>query len=100
MCDHGIFYEFMPVKNWKRKSAEQFSLMKWNWVKIMHPLLLPTADLWRYLLGDTIQFTSLKPFQYKSLRPNQTFINAFGEEVIVDNADKAIALHVNKQVLL
>ena len=58
----------------------------------MHPLLPPTADLWRYLIGDTIQFTSLEPFRIKVSGRVKHFMNAFGEEVIVDNTDQAIAV--------
>ncbi|HMS53345.1 MAG TPA: GH3 auxin-responsive promoter family protein, partial [Chitinophagales bacterium] len=49
------------------------------------------TGLWRYLLGDTIQFTSINPFRIKVTGRTKHFINAFGEEVIVDNADQAIA---------
>ena len=54
------------------------------------------GGLWRYLLGDTIQFTSLKPFRIRVSGRLKHFINAFGEEVIVDNADKAIVSAAEK----
>jgi hypothetical protein len=54
------------------------------------------GGLWRYLLGDTVQFTSLHPFKIKVSGRVKHFINAFGEEVIVDNTDKAIAVASEK----
>jgi len=54
------------------------------------------GGLWRYLLGDTIQFTSLKPFRIKVSGRLKHYINAFGEEVIIDNTDKAIAIASEK----
>ena len=54
------------------------------------------ADLWRYLLGDTIQFTRLRPYRIKVSGRLKHYINAFGEEVIVDNTDKAIAVAAKK----
>jgi hypothetical protein len=57
-----------------------------------YALLITTpAGLWRYEIGDTIQFTSLHPFRFKITGRTTHFINAFGEELMVDNADKAIA---------
>jgi len=50
------------------------------------------AGLWRYMIGDTIQFTSLNPYRIRITGRTRHFINAFGEELIVDNAEKAIAI--------
>src|SRR5213076_3401572 len=60
------------------------------------PVISTNGGLWRYLLGDTIQFTSLNPFRIKVTGRLKHFINAFGEEVIVDNTDKAIAMASKK----
>ena len=60
------------------------------------PVISTNGGLWRYLLGDTIQFTSLNPFRIKVSGRLKHFINAFGEEVIVDNTDKAIAIASEK----
>jgi hypothetical protein len=59
-------------------------------------IISTTGGLWRYLLGDTIQFTSIKPFKIKVSGRLKHYINAFGEEVIVDNTDKAIAMASEK----
>jgi hypothetical protein len=59
-------------------------------------IISTTGGLWRYMLGDTIQFTSIKPFKIKVSGRLKHYINAFGEEVIVDNTDKAIAIASEK----
>lgn len=95
MCDHGIFYEFMPVSEFE---GEQ-NTVQLNEVEIgkNYALVITTAGgLWRYLVGDTIQFTSLDPFRIKVSGRLKHYINAFGEEVIVDNSDKAIAIASHK----
>lgn len=89
--DHGIFYEFMPVEEYGSPHPRTLQL---NEVEIgrNYVLVISTnAGLWRYVLGDTIQFTSLNPFRIIVTGRTKFFINAFGEEVVVENADKAIA---------
>jgi hypothetical protein len=95
MCDHGIFYEFMPVSEFE---GEQKTIQL-NEVEIgkNYALIITTnGGLWRYLVGDTIQFTSIDPFRIKVSGRMKHYINAFGEEVIVDNSDKAIAIASEK----
>jgi hypothetical protein len=60
------------------------------------PVITTNGGLWRYLLGDTIQFTSLNPFRIKVSGRIKHFINAFGEEVIIDNSDQAISIACKK----
>jgi hypothetical protein len=94
--DHGIFMEFMPIEEYGREQPETIGL---NDVKIgkNYALIISTnGGLWRYLLGDTIQFTSLMPFKVKVSGRLKHYINAFGEEVIVDNTDHAIAVACQK----
>lgn len=94
--EHGIFYEFMPVEEYGKPNPQTIGL---NEVKVgvnYAPVISTTGGLWRYLIGDTIQFTSLNPYKIKVSGRLKHFINAFGEEVIVDNADKAIALACEK----
>ena len=94
--DHGIFFEFMPVAEYGKARPETIGLHD---VEIGHhyaPVINTNGGLWRYLLGDTIQFTSLYPFRIKVSGRLKHFINAFGEEVIVDNTDKAIAIASEK----
>jgi hypothetical protein len=95
MCDHGIFYEFMPVSEFEgEQKTVQLSEVETG---KNYALVITTAGgLWRYLVGDTIQFTSLDPFRIKVSGRLKHYINAFGEEVIVDNSDKAVALASEK----
>lgn len=90
--EHGIFYEFMPMEEYGKDNPQTISLNKVELYKNYAPVISTNGGLWRYLLGDTIQFTSLHPFKIKVSGRLKHFINAFGEEIIVDNTDKAIAI--------
>ncbi len=94
--DHGIFVEFMPVSEYGKKEPETISLQDVEIGKNYAPIISTNGGLWRYLLGDTIQFTSLNPFRIKVSGRLKHYMNAFGEEVIVDNTDKAIAMASEK----
>lgn len=94
--DHGIFMEFMPVAEREKTSPETLGLQDVEVGKQYAPVISTNGGLWRYLLGDTIQFTSLHPFRIKVSGRLKHFINAFGEEMIVDNTDKAVALASEK----
>jgi hypothetical protein len=89
--DHGIFMEFMPVSEYGKNNPLTIGLMEVELGKNYAPVISTNGGLWRYLLGDTIQFTSLKPFKVKVSGRLKHYINAFGEEIIADNADLAIA---------
>jgi hypothetical protein len=91
MCDHGIFYEFMPVEDWGKPYARTFGLNEVAEGKNYALVITTNGGLWRYMLGDTIKFTSLDPFRIEVSGRLKHFMNAFGEEIIVDNSDKAIA---------
>lgn len=91
MCDHGIFFEFMPVTEYEKENPQTIQLNEVEIGKNYAPVITTNGGLWRYLIGDTIQFTSLDPFRIKVSGRLKHYINAFGEEVIVDNSDKAIA---------
>jgi hypothetical protein len=93
---HGIFYEFMPVEEYGKSQPHTIGLQKVETGKNYALVISTNGGLWRYLLGDTIQFTSLQPFRIKVTGRLKHFINAFGEELIVDNTDKAIAIASNK----
>jgi hypothetical protein len=94
--DHGIFMEFMPVSEYGKNQPTTISLQDVELGKNYAPVISTNGGLWRYLVGDTIQFTSLKPFRIKVSGRVKHYMNAFGEEVIVDNADKAIAMAAHK----
>lgn len=90
--EHGIFYEFMPVENYGNKYANTLGLKDVQLQKNYAVVISTTGGLWRYIMGDTVLFTSLNPYKIKITGRLKHYMNAFGEEVIVDNADKAIAL--------
>src|SRR6185503_8711402 len=94
--DHGIFMEFMPVSEYGKKHPRTIGLQKIEIGKNYAPVISTNGGLWRYLVGDTIQFTSTNPYRIKVSGRLKHFINAFGEEVIVDNTDKAIAIASQK----
>ena len=90
MLDYGIYYEFIPMDKFDKDNLQTISL---NEVKIgvNYALVITTnSGLWRYLIGDTIVFTSTSPFRIKVSGRTKHFINAFGEEVIIENAEKAL----------
>jgi len=94
--NHGIFYEFMPVEEYGKEHPKTIGLTDVVVGKNYAPVISTTGGLWRYLLGDTIQFTTVFPFRIKVSGRLKHYINAFGEEVIVDNSDKAIAIASEK----
>ena len=93
---HGIFYEFMPIEEYGKKFPNTIGLNKVELGKQYAPVISTTGGLWRYIIGDTIQFSSLAPYRIKVSGRLKHFINAFGEEVIVDNTDKAITTACEK----
>ena len=94
--EHGIFYEFMPVEEYGKKEPVTIGLKNVVVGKNYALVISTTGGLWRYLIGDTIQFTSLNPYKIKVSGRLKHYMNAFGEEVIVDNSDKAIAIAAEK----
>src|SRR5688572_8885397 len=96
MCDHGIFYEFIPLEEYGRENIETLSLDQVETGKNYVVVVSTNGGLWRYVIGDTIQFTSLYPHRIKVSGRIKHYINAFGEEVIIDNSDKAIAVASEK----
>jgi hypothetical protein len=89
--NHGIFYEFMPIEEYGKANPLTIGLNKVELGKNYAIIISTNGGLWRYLVGDTIQFTQLNPFRIKVSGRLKQFINAFGEEVIADNTDKAIS---------
>ena len=90
--DHGIFYEFMPVEEYGSPNPETIGLNDVEPGKNYAVVITTNGGLWRYLIGDTVQFTSVNPYKIKVSGRLKHFINAFGEELIVDNSDKAMAM--------
>lgn len=94
--EHGVFYEFMPVEEYGKPKPETIGLKEVQLGKNYALIISTTGGLWRYLIGDTIQFTSLNPYKIKISGRLKHFMNAFGEEVIIDNSDHAIAAAAEK----
>ncbi len=96
MLDYGIFYEFIPMTTYKGEDSTTIPLSK---VKkdIDYALIITTnSGLWRYLIGDTIRFTSLDPYRIKITGRTRHYINVFGEEVNIENAEDALKLACEK----
>lgn len=89
--NHGIYYEFMPMEEYGKENPRTLTLKEVELNKNYALVLNTNCGLWRYLVGDTIQFTSRNPFRVKVTGRLKHYINAFGEEVIVDNTDQALA---------
>ena len=92
MLDYGIFYEFIPFQAEGTHSEPEAILLKEVELDTNYELVITTnAGLWRYRIGDTIRFTSLSPYRIQVTGRTKSHINAFGEELIIDNAEKAIS---------
>ena len=96
MLDYGIFYEFIPMTSYKGESSIAISLSEVK-KNIDYALIITTnSGLWRYLIGDTIRFTSLDPYRIKITGRTKHHINVFGEELIIENAEDALRLACEK----
>lgn len=90
MLDYGIYYEFIPADREGEESAPVFTLGEVE-KGVNYAIVISTnTGLWRYMIGDTIVFTSTNPYRFRISGRTKHFINAFGEELIVDNADRAL----------
>ena len=95
MLDYGIFYEFIEIDN--ANQSEKIVDLSEVEVGINYALLITTnSGLWRYKIGDTIVFTSLKPYRIKVSGRTKHFINTFGEEVIIENVEKSLEIALKK----
>lgn len=90
MMDYGIFYEFAPISEWEKEFPNTLSLDEVE-KDVNYALIISTnGGLWRYRIGDTVKFTSLYPFRIRVSGRTKHFINAFGEELIIENAERAL----------
>ena len=90
LLDYGIFYEFIPMEEWDKESPKVIPLSDVEVGKNYAILITTNGGLWRYKIGDTVKFTSTQPYRFRISGRTKHFINAFGEEVIVENAEAAI----------
>ena len=96
MLDYGVFYEFIPLEEFGSENAKALSLDQVELNKNYALLISTNAGLWRYIIGDTIRFTSLNPYRIKVTGRTKLFINAFGEEVMIENTDRALQIACEK----
>lgn len=92
MLDYGVYYEFIPMEEWDKEEPAVLPLEAVEVDKNYALLISTNGGLWRYKIGDTVKFTSTSPYRIKISGRTKHFINAFGEEVIVENAEKAVEL--------
>lgn len=91
MIDYGIFYEFIPLEDVGKDHPHVCSLTEVELGKNYAMVISTSAGLWRYMIGDTVKFTRRNPYKFIITGRTKHFINAFGEELIVDNAEKGLA---------
>ncbi|MCS4225170.1 hypothetical protein M2408_001259 [Sphingobacterium sp. BIGb0165] len=91
MLDYGIYYEFLPTERMHEENPTTLRLDQVEMGKNYALIISTNAGLWRYKIGDTIKFTSLSPYRFQISGRTKQYINTFGEEVIVDNAEQALA---------
>jgi hypothetical protein len=91
MLDYGIYYEFLPMEDINKENPKTLSLDEVQLNKNYALIISTNAGLWRYMIGDTIKFTSLTPHRIQITGRTKHFINAFGEELIIDNAEKGLS---------
>jgi len=90
MLDYGVFFEFVPLEGIGSDHPAALTLADVEVGKNYAMVISTTGGLWRYLIGDTIRFSSLQPVKFKITGRTKHFINAFGEELIIDNAEFAL----------
>jgi hypothetical protein len=91
MLDYGIYFEFMPMSEFGKDHPKTYSLYEVEEGENYALVISTNAGLWRYVIGDTIKFTDTNPYRFKITGRTKHFINAFGEELVIENADYAIA---------
>ena len=91
MVDYGVFYEFIPMDEFDNEHPSVLPLWDVEVGKNYAMVISTSCGLWRYLIGDTIRFTQKNPYKFIITGRTKFFINAFGEELIVDNAEKGLA---------
>lgn len=91
MLDYGIFYEFIPMDTFGTPNQRVLRLSEVELNKNYAVVITTNSGLWRYLIGDTVRFTSLNPYRIRVSGRTKHHINVFGEELMVENTDKALA---------
>ncbi|MFW5567383.1 MAG: GH3 auxin-responsive promoter family protein [Bacteroidales bacterium] len=90
MIDYGVFYEFIPLEDVGMPEAQVVPLWEVETGRNYAMVITTTGGLWRYMIGDTVRFTQTDPYKFVITGRTKSFINAFGEELIVDNAERGL----------
>lgn len=96
MLDYGIFYEFIPMDSYGSEGQRAIPLWEVETGRNYAIIITTNAGLWRYKIGDTVRFTSTNPYRIKITGRTKHHINVFGEELIIENAEKALELICKK----
>ncbi len=91
LLNNGIYYEFMPMEEWDKEYPRTVPLWEVERDRNYAIVISTNSGLWRYTPGDTVMFTSTGPYKIKVTGRTKQFVNAFGEEVMVENTEKALA---------
>ncbi len=92
MLDYGIYYEFIPMSEFNGVNSKTVIDLKDVEADVNYALVISTnGGLWRYIIGDTVKFTSTLPYRFKITGRTKSYLNTFGEELVVENAEQAIA---------
>ena len=91
MVDYGVFYEFIPMEEIESPNPQVLPLWGVETGRNYAIVISTSSGLWRYMIGDTVRFTSTNPYKFVITGRTKFFINAFGEELIVDNAETGLA---------
>jgi len=94
IVDNRTYYEFIPMSEYKGSATETSNIKKLTEIEVgvNYAMVITTPGLWRYIIGDTVRFTQKDPYKFVITGRTAAFINAFGEELMVSNADEAIAM--------
>lgn len=96
MLDYGVFYEFIPMSRIHEENPPTLSIGEVE-TGVNYAIIISTnSGLWRYKIGDTVIFSSLYPHKFRISGRTKHFLNAFGEEIIIDNAEKALSIACEK----
>lgn len=90
MLDYGVYYEFIPMEEFGKEDPQVIGLEEVELGKNYAIIISTNGGLWRYMIGDTVKFTSIYPYRIRITGRTKHFINAFGEEMIIENAEAAI----------
>nr|WP_066756628.1 GH3 auxin-responsive promoter family protein [Crocinitomix algicola] len=93
MLDYGVFFEFIPMHTYQGTDSKTILPLEEIELGVNYALVISTnAGLWRYIIGDTIRFTNKSPFRFVITGRTKSFMNAFGEELVVENAERAMQM--------